>query len=77
MDKNKEANEEAIKPLLITRLTNMYYELFELVAVVLLAVLAVITVSEMASRESFSNSVSGKIRSLNTDLANIAISITE
>lgn len=55
------------------RLLDIRYELFELIAVVVLAVLAVITVSEMASRESFSNSISSKISSLNVDLANIAI----
>ena len=76
MNQDESTKVEVDKPLVITRLANMYYEFFELIAVVLLAVLAVITVSEMASRESFSNSVSSKISSLNGDLANIAINMT-
>ena len=68
--------DKVVKPLMITRIRDMYYELFELLAVVMLAILAVITVSEMSSREAFSNNVSSKISSLNSDLANIAISIT-
>jgi hypothetical protein len=76
MSEEKESQKEDIKPLFITRLYDMYYELFELVAVVVLAILSVITVSEMSSRESFSNNVSNKIASLNVDLANIAVSLT-
>ena len=76
MSEENKSEKKDIKPLFITRLTHMYYELFELVAVIVLATLSVITVSEMASRESFSNNVSNKIASLNVDLANIAVNLT-
>ena len=52
-----------------------YYEILEMFAVVVLSILAVITVSEMSSREAFSNSVASKIVSLNSDLANISINL--
>ena len=76
MSKENESEKKGINPLLITRLSDMYYELFELIVVIVLAILSVITVSEMASREAFSNNVSNKISSLNGDLANIAVNLT-
>jgi hypothetical protein len=65
----------SLMPTLRLRVLDVYYELFELIGVVSLVILAVISVSEMASRESFSNSVQGKIVSINEELANISLSI--
>jgi hypothetical protein len=68
--------EDAPKNILTLKLIRAYYEIFEMAAVIILAILAVITVSEMASRESFNNSVASKISSLNGDLANISINLS-
>lgn len=52
------------------------YEFIELICVILLSVFAVMSISEIASRESFSNSVETKLINLNENLANVALSIS-
>jgi len=67
----------SLKPGIKFRVLDVYYELFELIGVVALVILAVISVSEMASRESFANSVQAKIVSINEELASVSLSIPQ